>query len=94
MDVLVDLLPPSYTAKAEPLSKDSDQKRQKHHNKSSHFSLEFVEVKAKANDQSLVDTERRAGEERREQEINRGRWLESRISKDRRANTLTVFVKV
>ncbi|MBA6392134.1 hypothetical protein H4J38_15275 [Colwellia sp. BRX10-3] len=92
MDVLVDLLPPSYTAKAEPSSKDSDQKRQEQHNKSSNSSLDPVEVKANA--QTLVDTERRAGEDRREQEINRGRWLESRISKDRRANALTVFVKV
>ena len=94
MDVLVDLLPPSYTAKAEPSSKDSDQKREGQQNKSSTSSLEPVEVKANAQAQALVDAERRAGEDRREVEMNRGRWLESRISKDRRANALTVFVKV
>jgi len=89
MKVLLDLLPASFTAKAEPVAKDSRQKQQP---RQQGQSTEQVEAKTTA--EELVEAERRNGEERRQQRMKRGRWLESRDRNDRRATALTVFVKV
>jgi len=43
---------------------------------------------------SWDEIERRSGEDRREQEKCRGRWLESRIEKDRRELANAIFVKI
>jgi hypothetical protein len=91
MDVLVDLLPASYTAKAEPSAKDSHQK-QKQQKKPPNSPTTQVEVKTSS--PALVEVERRTGDERREQEMNRGRWLESRNRNDRRENASTICVKI
>ncbi|TWX73487.1 hypothetical protein [Colwellia sp. C1TZA3] len=93
MDVLVDLLPGSFTAKVEPSVKDSRQKQGYQQTKNlPNLPTEQAEVKTSS--QTIVETERRTGDDRREQEMNRGRWLESRDRNDRRANASDISVKI
>ena len=96
MDVLAELLPPSYTAKAEPLAKDSrrQQPREKPQDKAPKAEQTHQRNSRKVIAKSLPEKERRAGEDRRQQRMQRGRWLESRERSDRRATALTVFVKI
>lgn len=96
MDVLAELLPPSYTAKAEPSARDS-RRHQQHEKKQQNepepeLKSDQETIKITAN--PLPETERRNGEDRRQQRMNRGRWLESRARNDRRAKESAIFVKV
>ncbi|UUO22623.1 hypothetical protein FGD67_05065 [Colwellia sp. M166] len=100
MDVLTELLPSSYTAKAEPSAKDSRQ-RQSQAKKSQ---AKNATKKPHSEDQQMAlnnndlktgpDNERRAGDDRRLQSMKRGRWLESRDKKDRRTATTDLSLKV
>ena len=96
MDVIAELLPPSYTAKAEPSTKDSEKQRQKE--KMLRKELDVVFESEQKTKETTVnaspETDRRAGEDRRQQKINRGRWLESRNRNDRRAIESTISVKI
>lgn len=91
MDVLAEILPPSYTARAEPSARDS--RRQQPQGKPQDKALKSKSSALKVT-KPLQESERRAGEDRRRQRMKRGRWLESRERNDRRANKLKVFVKV
>ena len=93
MEVLIDLLPASYTAKAEPSAKDSRQKQPRAHDKKQP-KLTSKHDEAEISEQKSVENERRTGDDRREQALNRGRWLESRDRKDRRANESAICVKI
>ncbi|MGB1261462.1 MAG: hypothetical protein ACPG52_01025 [Cognaticolwellia sp.] len=93
MDVLTELLPSSYTGKTEPSAKDSrrhpqDKKQADDEQPAKPHKL------SKENTDKPEFVERRSGEDRRLKQVNRGRWLESRDRKDRRANPTNVFVKV
>lgn len=93
MDVLVDLLPPSYTAKAEPSAKDN-----RHKQRQEKPSKNIASKSARA-DKALaapinVEAERRTGQDRRLKKTSRGRWLESRNRNDRRRRASEVFVKI
>jgi hypothetical protein len=96
MDVIAELLPPSYTAKAEPLTKDGDERRQKEGKLRKELDSVFkseektTETVVKAS----PEKDRRAGDDRRQQKINRGRWWESRDRNDRRAVESTISVKI
>ena len=100
MDVLAELLPPNYTAKAEPSSKDSRRHQPQKKKQSKGLGSEpeteqaLLKEKLSATQSSLPDSDRRMGEDRRQQRMKRGRWLESRDRNDRRATAMTVFVKV
>ena len=93
MEVLVELLPPSYTGKAEPTAKDSRRQQQEQQAGEQKKGSELdSEIKTIAN--APAGKERRKGEDRRRQRMIRGRWLESRNRNDRRASALKIFVKV
>ncbi len=100
MDVLAELLPPNYTAKAEPSAKDSrrhqpqKKKQSKELGSGSGTEQPLLQEKLPAIKASLPDSERRTGEDRRQQQMKRGRWLESRDRNDRRATSTAVFVKI
>lgn len=101
MDVIVDLLPLSYTAKAEPAAKDrrQKQKQQKQHQQlkqtASQVSGTASEtLEKKLNTEFLPDIERRRGEDRRQHDMHRGRWLESRSRHDRRIQALGILMKI
>jgi len=86
MDVLTELLPPSYLIKSENSSKDNNQKSKQYRKvQKSYVSDNNGEKLARS---SLRETstwdkvERRSGKDRREQAECRGRWLESRSAKD------------
>lgn len=91
MEVLAELLPPSYSVKAEPSAKDS--RRQQQEKKSSNKSKPQPS-KSKVMTKLAPEIDRRTGEDRRQKKINRGRWLESRGRSDRRASESTIFVRV
>lgn len=105
MDVLVELLPPSYTGKTEPSAKDSRRENQSAYKNSDNKALQKLNeiIESEKDDQQTLsnddkktvpDIERRKGAERRQKRMQRGRWLESRDRHDRRATAMTVFVKV
>jgi hypothetical protein len=99
MDVLVDLLPLSYRAKAEPAAKDRRQQQQQQHQQlkqaTSQLSDRATETREKKlNTEVLPDIERRTGEERRQHDMHRGRWLESRSRHDRRTEASGILVKI
>lgn len=96
MEVFVDLLPPSYTVKAEPSAKDS--RRQRHQKKNAYKNvappIDAEQEAAKSNTQQAFVKERRINEDRRQKKMKRGRWLESRDRNDRRATTPTISFKI
>lgn len=98
MEVFPDLLPPSFTAKTEPSSKDSQRPKQQAKNQSktteSTTDSELAQDNVEATDTAVYQIERRVGGDRRHQQTNRGRWLESRARNDRRASDSEIFVKV
>ncbi|MDO6428029.1 hypothetical protein Q4489_13495 [Thalassotalea sp. 1_MG-2023] len=94
MDVLADLLPPSYLVKSETTAKDrqpeqqnpQDEQSSEENNEATH------QEKKKKTRKKAYFVERRSGEDRRLHQKNRGRWLDSRLNKDRRkANTKTAI---
>jgi len=97
MDVLAELLPPSYLVKSENTAKDKKHKQRRYQNANDdryqeHTSeSENIELTT-ASDWNEVD--RRSGKDRREQSKNRGRWLESRAQKDRRQQSKAIQIKI
>ncbi len=95
MDVLAELLPPSYLVKAENTAKDKKQ-----NSKHSRQQLNQGEQAIAAEDldvQSAVNwdhVDRRSGEDRRQNSKCRGRWLESRAEKDRRQQAKAIAIKI
>ena len=95
MEVFTDLLPPSYTAKAEPSAKDSNKHQQQKKSKQKQIvKLVAEQEPSDINLYVLTGEDRRTGDDRRQNQINRGRWLESRSRSDRRASESTIFVRV
>lgn len=95
MDVIAELLPPSYLLKSESASKDKRQKsgyRNSTTKESTTEKSEVVETKVAISEWNDVD--RRTGKDRRKQMAKRGRWLESRDRNDRRASAYEIFVKI
>ena len=98
MDYIPGLLPSVLTVKSEHAHKDKKQK-----NKNQQAALLFKELEIEAApavddkltlvDGELAIKERRCGEERRQNNIVRGRWLESREKQDRRTS-LDIYVKI
>ena len=70
-------------------------KKQKNNSRYRHFeqASDDEQEAAKANAKEIIwaDIERRSGEDRRQQQADRGRWLESRHSKDRRKQNQYCF---
>jgi len=91
MDVIAELLPPSYSVKAEPSAKDS-RRQQQERKKPRQTQTKTTSIKITSS--MAPEVERRTGEDRRQKKVNRGRWLESRDKSDRRASSSTIFVRV
>ncbi len=98
MDVLAELLPPSYLVKSENTAKDRKQKNRSNRQ----LSYAYASVAEDESDSSLAvkevsnwdDVERRSGKDRRAQMEARGRWLESRAEKDRRQKSKAIQIKI
>jgi len=94
MDVLADLLPPSHVIKSETAAKDRQQRQYK---KATQLYAVNAPVAAEEEVKTSEDwdqIERRSGSDRRLQNENRGRWLDSRAEKDRRQLSRALFVKI
>lgn len=98
MDLLAELLPPSYQVKAENTAKDRKQKgkqyrsaRKAYSNENSLQAASSVNFKQVSNWDAV---ERRSGRDRREYMESRGRWLESRAEKDRRQLAKAIQIKI
>jgi len=97
MDVFTELLPSSFLAKPEQTAKDLKQKSKGRYKKlnNAYAQAEDKNVEPIGVTQlSWDDVERRSGEDRREYDKCRGRWLESRAEKDRRQLSKAIFVKI
>ncbi len=99
MDVLAELLPSSYTVKAEPSAKDSQrqqsQAKQRRAQKADKNSQsESLETPLNNQVKTLPEHERRTGDDRRQHSMKRGRWLESRDKNDRRTTATGLCLKV
>lgn len=95
MDVLTELLPPSYLLKSESTEKDKRRNKKGYSNKLSkklETTKESTEIRKVLS--QWDETDRRSGNDRRKQFAKRGRWLESRDRNDRRAVITDVFVKI
>ena len=95
MDLISELLPPSYLLKSENTAKDKRKNKTPYQNKSHIDDSEKskpVTNKIAVSDWGSVD--RRTGKDRRSQIAKRGRWLESRLKKDRRASDFKVSFKI
>jgi hypothetical protein len=99
MDVLSELLPSSYTVKAEPSAKDS--RRQQPQAKQGRAQIidknsqsESLETPLNNQVKTLPEHERRTGDDRRQHSMKRGRWLESRDKNDRRTTATGLCLKV
>ncbi|GAA5136387.1 hypothetical protein [Thalassotalea piscium] len=96
MEVLTELLPLAHLVKSENTAKDRKQKPknlrkiEKLYRDNSEVTKEKVGVSSGRWD----DEERRSGEDRRLQNKNRGRWLDTREPKDRRQQAKAIFVKI
>ncbi len=99
MDVLTELLPSSYTVKAEPSAKDSQRqqsqaKQRRAQKADKNFQHESLETPSNNQLKALPEHERRTGDDRRQHSMKRGRWLESRDKNDRRATITGLCLKV
>ncbi len=99
MDVLAELLPPSYLVKSENTAKDKKQNaKYTHRNKGGYQALTDTDeqaVSVNVRQASNWDqVERRSGRDRREYLESRGRWLESRAEKDRRQLSKAIQIKI
>lgn len=98
MDVLAEILPPSYLVKSENTAKDRQQKnKQNKKNKSLNaYNTTKSELSsvAEQDNRPKLDIDRRSGEDRRETQQNRGRWLESRAKKDRRKDDKATAIQL
>ncbi|GHF98102.1 hypothetical protein [Thalassotalea marina] len=87
MDVIAELLPSSYLAKSENTAKDRKNKHQIKHKTKKHDTEQEESIQEEQTKEAAANwnsVERRSGEDRRQHQKNRGRWLDSRISPDRR----------
>jgi hypothetical protein len=97
MDVISELLPHVNQVKSAHASKDSPQHKQHPKNLAQYNDEQVTKdetnvVRLNVSELEIVD--RRSGDDRRQNRLNRGRWLESRDRSDRRALTTSVFVKI
>ncbi|OKY25322.1 hypothetical protein [Thalassotalea sp. PP2-459] len=97
MDVLADLLPPSYLVKSETTAKDRQpeqhEPQQEQSSEENNETAEQTQKKKKAPKKAYF-VERRSGEDRRLHQKNRGRWLDSRLNKDRRKENIKTEIKL
>lgn len=97
MDVLAELLPPSYLVKSETTAKDRQpEQHDPQKEQSSEENNEAPEQQQKKNKtaKKAYFVERRSGEDRRLHQKNRGRWLDSRLNKDRRKENAKSAIKL
>jgi len=98
MDVLAELLPPSYLVKSENAAKDKKHKGNKYNSRKHSYTAEAVSLAIEENrtidSQHWDQVERRSGKDRREGEYCRGRWLESRAEKDRRQLSKAIQITI
>ncbi|WP_286272001.1 hypothetical protein [Thalassotalea hakodatensis] len=95
MDVLADLLPPSYLVKSETTAKDRQpEQHEPQEEQSSEENNEAQPQKKKKASKKAYFVERRSGEDRRLHQKNRGRWLDSRLNKDRRKENIKTEIKL
>lgn len=97
MDVIADLLPSNYLTKADNTSKDKKNKHQvKQKNKKQAAQQtepnQDVQIQEQACEWDQI--ERRSGDDRRQQRKNRGRWLDSRTSPDRRKENIKKSLQI
>mgnify|MGYP000674907327 CR=1 FL=1 len=95
MDFIDDLLPAAYAMRSEVLAKDKRQqpkanKRQQYKS----VNQDVVETTTAIQRDTWDNVDRRSGEDRRQQQLNRGRFLESRAEKDRRQQANALFLKI
>ncbi|GHE77187.1 hypothetical protein [Thalassotalea profundi] len=96
MDVFAELLPSAHLVKSENTAKDRKQKP-KHFRKIENLYRDDAEPKQEkvgVTSTTWDEKDRRSGEDRRLQKKNRGRFLDSRESKDRRQQSKGIFVKI
>ncbi|WP_206484393.1 hypothetical protein [Thalassotalea sp. G2M2-11] len=99
MDVLTELLPPSYKVKSENTAKDKKQRGKQQRSNAKAYrndalpdeGLPEVAIRQAENWQQV---ERRSGKDRREHMESRGRWFESRDKKDRRQLSHAIEIKI
>ena len=98
MDVVSDLLPSMHKLKS--IDSSNDKKQQNKHNKQRQKEINQIGklktvavIQTQNYDDSELFVEKRSGEERRNGAETRGRWLESRISQDRR-KTISINVQI
>ncbi len=97
MDKLTTYLPLPVHLKTEQLAEDRKQK-----NKGYYKTLSYHFAQEEVSDDVITDAvplnwdhvERRCGDERRSQEKQRGKWLDSRAEKDRRQSSPSISVKI
>ena len=97
MDVFPELLTSSLLVRADKPAEDLKQKsknRYKTMRKVYAAPVDDETITVGVSSFSWDEVERRSGEDRREQEKCRGKWLESRLEKDRRELSNAIFVKI
>lgn len=98
MDLLAELLPPTYQVKAENTAKDRKQKGNQYRSaKKAYLAEQSQQSSSVVNFKQVSnwnEVERRSGRDRREYMENRGRWLESRAEKDRRQLAKAIQIKI
>ena len=95
MDFIDDLLPAAQTMRAEVLAKDRRQQQQNKKLKQYQQENQDIVETLTADHAAVWDkVERRSGEDRRQKQFNRGRFLESRAEKDRRQLANALFLKI
>ncbi|GLX77291.1 hypothetical protein tinsulaeT_06310 [Thalassotalea insulae] len=98
MDVLAELLPPSYLVKSENTAKDKKQRSRHYRKNASQYSQNDQELAVKSShaeqNTNWDQVDRRSGKDRRHNNKCRGRWLESRAEKDRRQQSKAIEIKI
>ena len=97
MDKLTTYLPLPVHLKTEKSAEDLKQHKKNYYQKLT-YRFEQVSDKDDVTDQVKASNwdqvERRSGNERRSKEKQRGKWLDSRIQKDRRQSQQSICVKI
>ncbi|WP_286233024.1 hypothetical protein [Thalassotalea sediminis] len=94
MDVLADILPPSYLVKSETTAKDRQPDQQEKQSSQEEGKDNTEQKQEKKTPKKAYFVERRSGKDRRLQQKNRGRWLDSRLSEDRRKANVKSAIKL
>jgi len=85
MNYIQDLLPQTRLVQLESASRDKRHKNKSRYQSFTQESLNQEQAdKIESKEVIWADIERRSGDDRRQNAIERGRWLESRAKKDRR----------